>query len=107
MLHDPTSGPVRRLEAWRVLEQKVKEGSLKAMGVSNFSVKHLEEFKAAGVTLPEVNQIELHPWCQQKPIVEYCKKNNIAIQAYCPIVRGARFDDPILQSISKKVTLSS
>jgi diketogulonate reductase-like aldo/keto reductase len=46
--------------------------------------------------------LQLHPFCQQKPIVEYCTKNNIVIQAYCPIIRG-RMDDPVIQEVSKKV----
>lgn len=48
-------------------------------------------------------QIELHPWCQQKPIVEYCQANGIAVQAYCPIVRGQRFDDPVLVKVAEKL----
>ncbi|KAK4704451.1 hypothetical protein P7C70_g1750, partial [Phenoliferia sp. Uapishka_3] len=103
LLHDPTAGPEKRLQAWRVLEDAVIAGKLKAIGVSNFSDVHLEEFKAAGVKLtPEVNQIELHPWCQQKPIVEYCKAAGIIIQAYCPIVRGQRMEDPVLKSVCEK-----
>lgn len=66
------------------------------------SVKHLEEIRAAGLEQPEVNQIELHPYCQQKPIVEYCQKRGIIIEAYCPLVRG-KFDEPILQDIARKV----
>ena len=48
-----------------------------------------------------MNQIELHPWCQQRPIVEYCRANGIALQAYCPLVRAdpKRFGDPVLQEI--------
>ncbi|KAM0751197.1 Aldo/keto reductase [Meredithblackwellia eburnea MCA 4105] len=104
LLHDPTAGPEKRLQAWRVLEAKKDAGVLKTIGVSNFSDVHLEELKKAGVKYrPEINQIELHPWCQQKPIVEYCKKEGIVLQAYCPIVRGQRFTDPVLLSISNKI----
>lgn len=111
---------MRRLEAWNVLEQFVEEGKLTSIGVSNFvslfllphfetttdeeqSDVHLREFVAAGVSKPLVNQIELHPWCQQKPIVAYCQREGIVLQAYCPIVRGERMDDPVLQSVVKKV----
>ncbi|KAK4702367.1 hypothetical protein P7C70_g3856, partial [Phenoliferia sp. Uapishka_3] len=103
LLHDPTAGPEKRVEAWRVLERAVSEGKLLAIGVSNFSDVHLEELKASGVKLtPEVNQIELHPWCQQKKIVEYCRAKGIIVQAYCPLVRGLRMNDPVLQSICQK-----
>ncbi|KAL8290443.1 hypothetical protein RQP46_002701 [Phenoliferia psychrophenolica] len=83
LLHDPTAGPVKRLEAWRVLERAVADGYIKHI-VSQSDV-HLEEFKAAGVSQPEVNQIE-----------------GIIIQAYCPLVRGLRMEDPTLLSISQK-----
>ncbi|KAI5479680.1 aldo-keto reductase [Pseudohyphozyma bogoriensis] len=103
LLHDPTAGPEKRLEAWRVLEQKQAEGKIRTIGVSNFSEVHLAEFAAAGVSTPEVNQIELHPWCQQQPIVDYCKQHGIVVEAYCPIVRGQRFEDPTLVEVAKKV----
>ncbi|KAI5479665.1 aldo-keto reductase [Pseudohyphozyma bogoriensis] len=104
LLHDPTSGPKKRLEAWKVLEQKKKEGKIKAIGVSNFSEKHLQQFKDAGVSTPDVNQIEIHPWLAQQPIVDYCKKEGIIIQAYCPLVRGDRFDDPTLVEVAESVS---
>lgn len=65
-------------------------------------IKHLESLPGPK---PAVNQIELHPWCQQKPIVAYCQANGIALQAYCPLVRAdeKRWQDPVLQEICKKV----
>ena len=45
---------------------------------------------------------QLHPLCQQKDIVEYCQKNNIVVQAYCPIIRG-QMDNEVIQSVAKKV----
>ena len=50
---------------------------------------------------PAVNQIELHPFCQQRPIVEYCREHGIFVQAFCPLVRG-KFDDPVLQEVARK-----
>lgn len=46
--------------------------------------------------------LQLHPWCQQKDAVEYCQKNNIIVEAYCPLVRNKKADDATLQSIAKK-----
>ncbi|THH32832.1 hypothetical protein EUX98_g1335 [Antrodiella citrinella] len=48
------------------------------------NIHHIEEVKNAGLELPSVNQLEVHPLCQQRPIVEYCNANGIAIEAYCP-----------------------
>lgn len=64
-------------------------------------VKHLEEIRKAGLAAPAVNQIELHPFCQQRPIVEYCREHGIFVQAFCPLVRG-KFDDPVLQEVARK-----
>ncbi|GJJ06676.1 hypothetical protein Clacol_000871 [Clathrus columnatus] len=101
LIHDPRSGKESRLEAYRGLLEAKKQGKVRSVGVSNFSVKHLEELKESGLEQPEVNQIELHPFCQQKPIVDYCRKYGIVIQAYCPLIRG-KFDEPILQNVAKK-----
>jgi diketogulonate reductase-like aldo/keto reductase len=105
------------------LEAK-EEGKTKDIGVSNFGVKHLKEIEDEGLPMPgetsylqfhyysddhfqtnsaAVNQIELHPWCQQKPIVDYCNKNNVVVQAYCPLVRAERNDDPALVKIAQAV----
>ncbi|GAA5869804.1 hypothetical protein JCM16303_001799 [Sporobolomyces ruberrimus] len=102
LLHDATSGPERRREAWEVLIKKRDEGKIKSIGVSNFSEKHLQQLKDAGLETPSVNQIELHPFLQQKPIVKYCKENEIVVEAYCPLMRSLNFDDPVLQKLAKK-----
>ncbi|GAA5865735.1 hypothetical protein JCM3774_004984 [Rhodotorula dairenensis] len=106
LLHDPTAGKEKRLEAWKVLIEKRDAGAFQAIGVSNFGVEHLKQIEEAGLEVPEVNQVELHPFAQQKPIVEYCEQRGIVIEAYCPILRGQRFDDPTLQKLAKKHDVS-
>ncbi|POY72576.1 hypothetical protein BMF94_4403 [Rhodotorula taiwanensis] len=102
LLHDPTAGREKRLQAWKVLIEKRDAGVLHSIGVSNFGVEHLEQIREAGLEVPEVNQIELHPFCQQKRIVDYCEKEGIVVEAYCPILRGQRFDDATLQKLAAK-----
>ncbi|GAA5950056.1 hypothetical protein JCM3765_004178 [Sporobolomyces pararoseus] len=102
LLHDATSGPERRQQAWEVLIRKRDEGKIKSIGVSNFSEKHLQQLEDAGLETPAVNQIELHPFLQQKPIVDYCKANDIVVEAYCPIMRGENFENEVLQKVAKK-----
>jgi len=88
LIHDPFSGTELRLATYKALLEAKAAGKIRSVGVSNYGVHHLKELAEAGYETPSVNQIELHPFCQQKPIVEYCKANSIVVQAYCPIVRG-------------------
>ncbi|KAG8904155.1 hypothetical protein FRB99_002172 [Tulasnella sp. 403] len=90
------SGRMPRLQAWRALIRGRNEGLLKTIGVSNYGIHHLEEIKDAGLETPAVNQIE------QRTIVEYCKKNNIVIQAYSPLCRAKHLDDKVLVDIAQK-----
>ncbi|TFK73887.1 Aldo/keto reductase [Pluteus cervinus] len=101
LIHDPFSGTERRLATYKALLESKTAGKIRTVGVSNYGVKHLEEIRSAGLEMPSVNQIELHPLCQQKPIVEYCQKHNILVQAYCPIIRGNMEDKPI-QDLAEK-----
>ncbi|CRG87242.1 hypothetical protein PISL3812_04259 [Talaromyces islandicus] len=103
LIHSSSSGPAGRKQLWQALERLFHEGRTKSIGVSNYGVQHIEEMKAyAKVWPPDVNQIELHPWCQQRRIERYCKSNGIVVQAYCPLVRGNKANDPTLVGLGKK-----
>jgi len=101
LIHDPLSGKARRLETYKALAEAKQAGKIKTIGVSNYGVRHLEELKAAGYEKPSVNQIELHPFNQQRDIVKYCKDNDIVVQAYCPLVHG-QMDHPVILEVSSK-----
>ncbi|KIK46796.1 hypothetical protein CY34DRAFT_799952 [Suillus luteus UH-Slu-Lm8-n1] len=101
LTHSAIGGKDARLAAYKALLDGKASGMIKSVGVSNYSAKHIEEIREAGLEMPVVNQVELHPFCQQKPIVEYCTKNNIIVQAYSPLVRGA-FDNPVIQELATK-----
>lgn len=81
LIHHPGAKGERR-EQWRALCDAQSQGLVRAIGVSNFSQKHIEELKTAGMKLPEVNQIEVHPLCTQTALVEYLRANNILPIAY-------------------------
>src|SRR5215469_3752344 len=83
LLHWPV--PERRLHSWRALERILGEGRCRAIGVSNFMVHHLEEILRHAHVPPAVNQIELHPWCQQRDVVAFCNAHNISVVAYSPL----------------------
>lgn len=50
----------------------------------------------------QTDHTQLHPWCQQREIVDYCHKNGIAVEAYCPLVRNQKANDPTLKAIAEK-----
>ena len=78
--------PALRSETWRAMEDAVKSGKVKAIGVSNFSVNHLKRLKeTATIWPPAVNQIEYHPLYQQKELVEYCRQEGTVVQAYASL----------------------
>ena len=123
LLHAPWGGEEGRKNNWEALATAQKEGWVKDIGVSNLcvslslsnrvpvvgrladglhsGVRHLE---ALPHPLPALNQIELHPWCQQRPIVEYCQAHGIAIEAYSPLARAQpeKWNDPVIQKLCKK-----
>ncbi|KOS44437.1 hypothetical protein ACN38_g4672 [Penicillium nordicum] len=103
LIHSSSSGSAGRKLLWQALEKLYAEGKTKSIGVSNFGVGHIEEMRSyAQVFPPHVNQIELHPWCQQRVIDDYCQKNGIIVEAYSPIVRNYKANDPTLVEVAKK-----
>ncbi|KAI8935680.1 hypothetical protein NX059_007202 [Plenodomus lindquistii] len=104
LIHSPNFGPEKRKLMWNALEKLKGEGKTRDIGVSNYGVGHIKEIASIATSekVPAVNQIELHPWCQQRTAVKYCQDNNIVIEAYCPIVRNQKASDPTLTSIAKK-----
>ena len=89
-------------ETWPVMEAMVEKGLCNHIGVSNFSVAKLKELLETSKLMPEMNQIELHPYLQQSAMLEFCKANGIHLTAYAPLGsadRPARLkveDEPIL-----------
>ncbi len=80
--------------AWDCLCQMKEEGLIKSAGVSNITVKRFEVLLKQNKTFPAVNQIQMHVYYQRPDLVEYCAKNNIVIEAWSPLARGLKFDDP-------------
>jgi methylglyoxal/glyoxal reductase len=89
-------------DTWRALEDLYNQGKVKAIGVCNFKKGHLEELKKTAKIMPMTNQIEIHPGCTQKDMIEYCKENNIQLVAWGPIMRGRVLTEPIMIELSKK-----
>jgi methylglyoxal/glyoxal reductase len=96
--------PVERLrgESWRAMEKILADGKARAIGVSNYTVRHLEELLAGATVPPAVNQVELSPFLQQRELRAFCARHGIAVEAYGPLVRGHRLDHPALAAIARK-----
>ncbi|MEO8840240.1 MAG: aldo/keto reductase [Kofleriaceae bacterium] len=92
----------RRRDSWRALETIFAAGKAKAIGVSNYLVPHLEELLGEAVVKPHVNQIELTPFLQRRATRALCAKHQIVVEAYSPLTRGERLDDPIVVGVARE-----
>lgn len=100
LIHWPVPG--KRLDSWRALETLLDEGICRSIGVSNYMVRHLEELLSAARVVPAVNQIELSPYLygSRHDVVSFCEMNAIAIEAYSPLTKGRKLNDPRLLEIA-------
>ena len=89
-------------ETWRAFEYLYKIGKVKAIGVCNFKIGHLEELKATAEIMPMVNQVEIHPLSSKDTMLDYCNKNNIQLVAWSPIMRGKIFSNELIIALAEK-----
>ncbi|MDR7317093.1 aldo/keto reductase [Brevibacillus nitrificans] len=100
LIHWPVEGKYK--EAWRALETIYKEGRVKAIGVSNFHVHHLEELMKDAEMKPMIDQIEFHPRLTQKELQAFCRENGIQMEAWSPLMQGQLLDHPVLKEIAER-----
>ncbi|MCF3944404.1 aldo/keto reductase [Oceanobacillus alkalisoli] len=100
LIHWPVSGKYK--DTWRALEKLYRDKKVRAIGVSNFHVHHLEELRKDAEVKPVVNQIEFHPHLTQRDVRAYCKEHDIQMQAWSPLKKGRIFDEPLLVQIAEK-----
>jgi len=101
LIHWPVEGKYK--EAWKALEYLYKEGRVRAIGVSNFQVHHLQDLLGDAEIKPVINQVELHPYLSQKKVREFCKENDIQVEAWSPLMAGnGLLENEILKEIAKK-----
>jgi diketogulonate reductase-like aldo/keto reductase len=100
LLHFPVT--LLRKKSWQALEEIQAASQAKSIGVSNYTIRHLEEMKNYAKVMPVVNQVELHVFLQQPELVKYCQDNDIVVEAYSPLVRGRGMDNETLAGIAKK-----
>lgn len=102
LLHWPGLDEKRRLNAFEALIREQEKGKIRVLGVSNFLQSHLTNLYRRFAFWPPLNQIEIHPYCQQKELCDFCAKQEIQIVSSIPLGRGTEFDNPTLVAIAKK-----
>jgi methylglyoxal/glyoxal reductase len=105
LIHWPVDGKYK--DAWRALETLYKEGRVKAIGVSNFHVHHLEDLMKDAEIKPMINQVEYHPRLTQKEVRAFCQQHGIQLEAWSPLMQGQLLDQPIIQAIADKYNKST
>jgi diketogulonate reductase-like aldo/keto reductase len=100
LLHFPVT--VLRKKAWKALEEIHEAGGAHSIGVSNYTIRHLEELQTYAKVIPVINQVELHVFLQQPELVKYCQERNITVEAYSPIAHAKAMDNEVINSIAKK-----
>jgi 2,5-diketo-D-gluconate reductase A len=91
------------VSTWKTLEEFKADGRAHSIGVSNFQVEHMERLAAETDTVPAANQIELHPYLQNREVRSYDEEHGIATEAWSPIAQGEVLDDPVLSEVAEKV----
>ncbi|OBZ17050.1 aldo/keto reductase [Bacillus sp. FJAT-26390] len=104
LIHWPVEGKFK--EAWRALETLYKQGRVKAIGVSNFQIHHLEELMKDAEIKPMINQVEYHPRLTQLELRSFCKENGIQFEAWSPLMQGQLLDNPLLMEIAERYNKS-
>ncbi|MCJ1359578.1 MAG: hypothetical protein MMC33_009580 [Icmadophila ericetorum] len=113
LIHSPYGGPEKRKGTWKALVEAKEAGKIRSIGVSNYSIAHLEELAEYIKELERekgegkggeisIGQWEIHPWCERQEIVDWCKAHDVVCEAYSPVVQATRFDEPVLKPLTKK-----
>jgi methylglyoxal/glyoxal reductase len=100
LIHWPVTG--LRGKTWEAFIKLYEQGKVRAIGVCNYTIRHLNELIASTPIVPMVNQIEIHLFLYRRDLIDFCMAKNIAVEAYSPLSKARRMDDPRLVSISGK-----
>lgn len=92
----------RSIESWKAMEELYDEGLIRAIGVSNHEIHHLQYLLSNSTVIPAVNQIELHPRHSQEELHNYCRSKNIQVVAWSPLMRGSAMAIPEIKAIARR-----
>lgn len=100
LIHWPVKGKYK--DAWRALEHLYEAGKVKAIGVSNFQIHHLQDVMTDAKIKPMINQVELHPRLTQKELLSFTREHGIQLEAWSPLMQGELLDNEVLKEIGAK-----
>ncbi|PES10015.1 aldo/keto reductase [Bacillus cereus] len=100
LVHWPVEGKYK--DTWRALETLYKEKRVRAIGVSNFQIHHLQDVMKDAEIKPMINQVEYHPRLTKKELQAFCKEQGIQMEAWSPLMQGQLLDNETLQEIAEK-----
>lgn len=106
LLHWPGTDRDLRYRAWDALLNLEAQKKIRCAGVSNFLPQQMDDLIAHSGAVPRVNQIELHPWRQQRENVEYCRSRDIVVTAWGPIFHGHLGEEPLMKEVGARCGVS-
>ncbi|MFE7061662.1 aldo/keto reductase [Sutcliffiella sp. NPDC057660] len=104
LVHWPVKG--KYVDTWKALEKLYADGKVRAIGVSNFHIHHLQDILDVAEVKPMVNQVEYHPKLSQVELLNFCKENGIQMEAWSPLMQGELLQNEVLMELSEKYNKS-
>ncbi|MCK6078847.1 aldo/keto reductase [Paenibacillus silvae] len=98
LIHWPKAGKYKG--AWKAMEELYASGRIRAIGVSNFQIHHLQDLMQDAQVKPMVNQVEYHPRLTQEELKTFCEQHGIQLEAWSPLMQGELLDNPVLTEIA-------
>ncbi len=105
LIHFPI--PRSRDLAWSTMAGFLQDGRVRAIGVSNYTQRHLDQLLTSSGITPAVNQVEFSPFLYQKQLLEYCQNKGITVEAYAPLTEGFFLGDKTVVGVREKYGKSS
>ena len=102
LIHWPAPAQDLYVETWQTLERLYEDGRIRAIGTSNFRVQDLQRLLDLGLTVPVVNQIELHPYLTQVELFAFHEDHRIVTEAWSPLAKGRVLDDPVITELARE-----
>ena len=100
LIHWPVQAKSK--DTWKAMIQLLKDGKARAIGVSNYEIFDIQEILQNFDTIPSVNQVEFHPFLYQEQLLQFCKNNQIQLEAYSPLTRGEKLNHATVITIAQK-----